>query len=482
MAAEDGEQGDERQPVRRAAFDAGPPGFEDGARMSRGPAESPSDPGPEPTGGDEGSEDQEDTNLDRSRAGRRGGGGGPTRSEQGEDDRSEGDEFKSNLLLHALGLEDSRVSAFGWVQGGLTGNPSHPRSGQNFGVSPNFRANKFALQQLYFVLERAIDPDKPGDYDYGFRVDNLFGTDWQQFHMVGLFDNAFNPNRFGYEPTQFYGEVHLPWLTPGGVDVKGGRFFSLGGYEDTLAPSRPLNSAGYLFGFAHPFTHFGVMSNWHVTDRLNLYNGVVNGWDRWIDQNYRWGYAGAASYDSADGKTNVSVSLNAGPNQFPSFFKAGYQFAPNGVPLPPFLAGRKNVLYGKNHAALVTGVLIHEFTDRLSFVTEADYGHETNIPGLGPGGTPADGTWYGGGAWLLYKLGDRTTGVFRLDALRDRNGSRTGYDDTFYETTLGLILKPKPWLWFRPEVRYDWADGKPPYNDGQSRRQLTFGFDVIFLF
>ena len=43
----------------------------------------------------------------------------------------------------------------------------------------------------------------------------------------------------GYDPVQLYGEVHLPWLTKGGVDVKGGRFYALTGYEDGRAPARP---------------------------------------------------------------------------------------------------------------------------------------------------------------------------------------------------------------------------------------------------
>lgn len=476
------------EPGRLAAL--APASVDDGGGV---PDETPVRPGPEerplPRGtpggrrdvGDR-ADDQQDTNLDRPRAQRRGEGGGPTRSMDEKDESEEGEEFKSDLLVRVLGLEDSPVTAFGWVQGGITGNPAHPRNDTNFGVNPNFAANDFNLQQLYFVVEKPLRRDKPGDYDYGFRLDNLFGTDWAQFHMVGLFDGAFTPNKFGYEPTQFYGEVHLPWLTPGGIDVKGGRFFSLGGYEDTLAPSRPLNSTSYLFSYAHPFTHFGMMSIWHVTDRINLYNGAVNGWDRWINAQYRWGYAGGLSMDSQDSRTNLTVTLNAGPNQFPRFFGADYKLAPNGVPQPPFLAGRRNLLYNKNHAFLLTSVLIHQWTDALTVVGEADYARESNIPGLGPGGTATNGEWYGAAGWLLYRFRESITGVVRADVFRDQNGTRTGYDNLFYEATLGLILKPRSWFWVRPEVRYDGTDGYPAYNDERSHHQITYGFDAIFLF
>ena len=51
-----------------------------------------------------------------------------------------------------------------------------------------------------------------------------------------------------------------------------------------------------------------------------------------------------------------------------------------------------------------------------------------------------------------------------------------------YEMTLGLIYKPRTWLWIRPEIRYDWTTGRPAYNDERSKSQLTLGFDAIFLF
>jgi hypothetical protein len=265
--------------------------------------------------------------------------------------------------------------------------------------------------------------------------------------------------------------------------VKGGRFYALPGYEDGPAPARPLLSTSYMFSYAHPFTHFGIMSTWHVTDQLNLYNGVVNGWDRWIDRSFKWGYAGAASYDSADDRTNLTVTFNWGPNQFPNFFPANFQLAPNGVTQPPFLAGRRNLGFQHNDTILFTEILVHEWTKKLTVIGESDQGFTNNVPGAGPGGTFANSAWFGLGGWLLYNFTDKLTGVARAEWFRDQNGVRTGFDDAFYETTLGLIYRPCSWFWVRPEVRFDWATGpdKPFIND-TSRNQFTFGFDAIFLF
>jgi hypothetical protein len=466
-----------------AGVEGGAPGFQDGVQLTPSPSPFSRRRGrPGRDGAGTSGDDQEDTNLDRSRAGRRGGGGGPTDEEEEEDEADDEENFKSDLLVRALGLEDSPYGAFGWLQASFTGNPAHPRSGENFGVNPNSRSNAFLFQQFYFVFEKRLDPARPKDYDWGFRTDNLFGTDWDQFHAVGLFDGAFRSNHFGYDPVQFYGEVHLPWITEGGIDVKGGRFYALAGYEDGRAPARPLNSGGYLFGFAHPFTHFGMMTTWHVTDRINLYNGAVNGWDRWINENYRWGYAGGVSWDSEDDRTNVTLTFNAGPNQFPRFFRQGYNLTLNGVTPPPFLAGRRNLAYSVNNAFLFTGVLIHEWTDKFTVIVENDEGVESNIPGLGPGGSTTNSQWYGLAGWFLYKFHEELTGVYRAEVFRDNHGVRTGFDNTFYEMTLGLIWKPRTWFWVRPEIRWDWTSGTPCYNDDTSKHQLTLGFDAIFLF
>jgi hypothetical protein len=237
-----------------------------------------------------------------------------------------------------------------------------------------------------------------------------------------------------------------------------------------------------MFGYAQPYTHFGFMTTWHVTDRFNLYNGAVNGWDRWINQNLRWGYAGGLVWDSPDERTNVSVSWNVGPNQFPFFFKLNYPNVPNGVPPPTYLSGRRNPTYNKDDAVLFSETVVYEATEDLTLVFESDQGYEPNVPSFGPGGTPANAAWFGAGGFLLYELTERWTAVVRGDVFRDVNGVRTGFNDTFNEITLGAIYKPRTWLWIRPEVRWDWAIGAPPYNDETSNRQFTYGFDAIFLF
>ena len=141
----------------------------------------------------------------------------------------------------------------------------------------------------------------------GFRVDTLFGNDWQFTKSYGMFDRAFTNNQFaGLDLPQIYGEIHLPILTPGGVDIKGGRFYSPAGFSAVPAISRPFVTVPYSMEFT-PFTFFGALGTLHLTDRINVYGGTINGFDRWIDRSYKWGFLGFASWKSRDEKTNVVV-------------------------------------------------------------------------------------------------------------------------------------------------------------------------------
>lgn len=387
------------------------------------------------------------------------------------------------LINQLLGLDDSPIRIFGWIQNSFTGNPSQPSDGMNFGVNPNRLANRWMGNQYYLVVEKKVEQNDT--VNFGFRVDNLFGNDWQFNHMHGLFDTSFQKNHFaGYDPAQMYLEAHLPVLTRKGLDIRGGRFYSIAGYEGVPAVSRPLLSVPYMFNYGQPFTFFGVLSTLYLGDNIKLFNGTVNGWDRWIDETYKWGYLGGLTWSSKSKKTGVAFTLVWGPNQFPRFLPANTEIVPTGATMPPFLAGRRNLGYGGNNRTLFTTVVTHRWTDRFTEIVETDEAFENNVPGLGPGGTQQNASWYGLCNWFLYQFGDSDTltGVWRAEVFRDNNGIRTGFADNFYETTLGLIYKPRDWLWIRPEARYDWAQQTHPYNGGHSGSQFTMAFDVIVLF
>ncbi len=467
------------QPVQRTAYQdpsAGP-------APATPVAPDPSTPTAEGPGYAPSAPSTSNTDLSLPAAEREQGGGGPTEATQSAEAAEEKEEEPEPLFLtKLLGIEESPVKIYGWIQNSFTGNTNGRGNGFNFGVNPNYKANEWMGNQYYLVIENPLE--QSDEVNFGFRVDNLFGNDWQFNHAHGLFDTSFDPNSFaGYDPAQIYAEVHLPVLTEGGIDVKGGRFYTTLGYEVVPAISRPLLSVPYMFNYGQPFTHFGMLSTFHVSKQINWYNGVVNGWDRWINENYKWNYLGGLSYTSEDGKFSLATNFIIGPNQFPRFLPIGQQIQPTGTPVaPPEFARRRNPGYAGSDRTTFTTVLTYKWTDKLTHVMETDQSFEQNVPFSGPNQTFQNAEWYSFGNWFLYSFNDKLTGVWRSEVFRDDDGVRTGFADNFYEQTLGLIYKPQSWLWIRPEARYDWAQFTKPYNDATRGSQFTIGFDVIVLF
>ncbi len=420
------------------------------------------------------------------------GGGEPTTATEAVEEAEEAEAPDTNILMRALGIEDSPIKFYGWIQNSYTGNTNgKPRNGENFSVFPNHRANEWLGNQYYLVVEKPLEQND--EVNFGFRVDNLFGHDWQFNYMQGFFNRAFRLNQFaGYDIAQFYAEAHLPILTEGGLDVKGGRFYTLAGYEVVPATGRPLLSVPYMFTFGQPFTHTGVLTTLHLTDRINLYNGAINGWDRWVNENYDWGYIGGFSATSESEKTTLTFITVWGPNQFPKQLPADQQIFPTGYVNIPSLAGLPNPGYSSNDRVLFTTVLSHQWSDKLTQVMETDQAWEQNIPGLGSpivdgvvaNGTPKSAQWYSFGNWFLYQFNDKLTGVWRSEIFQDAQGVRTGTlkGDNYSEFTLGMIYKPCPNLWLRPEARYDFAQFGTPFSDGTRDDQFTLAIDAILLY
>jgi len=424
------------------------------------------------------------------------GGGGPTTESLAAQNIEQAATPEPEQLKHLQDLlgfdfDNDPVKVFGWFQNSFTGNVNgRPKNGANFGVNPNDQANQWQLNQVYIVVENPIEQgDKT---NFGFRVDNVFGRDWIFDYNQGMFNDAFSLSlQSGYDLPQLYGEAHFPILTKGGLDVKGGKFYSIVGYEQVPAVSRPLLSVPYMFNYGQPFTHVGVGTTLHLTDRINLYNGSINGWDRWINKRYLWGYLGGFSWTSKSAKTTLATTTVWGPNQFPDFLPANQQLYPDGYVNIPTLAGLPNPGYARNTRTLFTTVGTHKWNDKLTQVVETDQGWELSIPGLASGGrngAPRTATWFSFGNWFLYEFDPKLTGVWRSEIFWDPQGARVQnlvngefVGDRYHEMTLGLIYKPNPNLWIRPEARYDWSQFHKVYNDGTRKSQLTLAFDIVLL-
>ncbi|HKI21660.1 MAG TPA: outer membrane beta-barrel protein [Isosphaeraceae bacterium] len=385
-------------------------------------------------------------------------------------------------LNRALQLDDSPVRVYGFIENSFNGNTNGlPRNRENFSIYPDHLSDQWMGNQYYLVLEDVLEQSDV--FNVGFRVDFLFGNDWLVTKAYGLFDNAFPINHFpGIDFPQLYAEAHLPILTPGGIDLRAGRFYSLTGFESPPAVARPLMSMAYSLPYT-PFTFFGAIGSVHLSDRLNFVAGTIDGYDRWPNKPYKWGLISALTWTSRDQKLNVVLGGADAYDQLPRFPPANATYVPDGIPPPPFLAGRLNPFYNHAGRGYVVGVLTYKWNDKLTEAVQTDHIFDQMTLGFSPTPyIPKGAAYHLFAHWFLYQFTERVTGIWRTEILWDPYGLATGNADTLHEMTLGLNIRPKPWLWVRPEARYDWAQFTHPYNDGTRNSQFTLGFDVIVLF
>src|SRR5262249_23875117 len=122
----------------------------------------------------------------------------------------------------------------------------------------------------------------------------------------------------GIDIPQAYIEAHLPVLGDRGMDVRVGKFYKLMGVEDVTATDTNFYSHSYEFNFAMPYTLTGAMATLHLTDNLDYYQGVAQGWDDFEDNNGTPSYFGSLVWTSCDKRSSAAVHYMTGPEQFNS--------------------------------------------------------------------------------------------------------------------------------------------------------------------
>jgi hypothetical protein len=366
------------------------------------------------------------------------------------------------LLMKYLGIpDDSPLRLYGWIQNSFTANANGtPRSGDNFALYPNHLANQWMGNQYYFIVERTADASKR--FDYGFRADALFGNDAQFTHALGLLDTLTQPDRFAdLDIPQAFGEFHLALPGSSDINVRFGRWYNFAGYETVTAIQRPLLSWAYTMPY-FPFTFSGVNVNYRVNENIEFWAGAVNGPDRWFDKRGVWNPLAGFRLSSSDNRSAWTTVLTTGPS--------------------PTQIGGIPGTRASNDKTYLSTMVSFPWSDRLSQAVEFDLIAARDFYSPTAGRTFPNADYFAFATWMIYQFNDKVSGVSRSEIFRDDQGAATGIADTYYESTLGLILKPHDWLWFRPEIRYDWAQFKTPFNDGTQSGRLTIAADVILLY
>jgi hypothetical protein len=376
-------------------------------------------------------------------------------------------------LLWPRWQEARRASVYGWVDCGIGGNTQG--SDFNGTVGLQDRNLQAMMNQLYLVGERRLDLETD-DWDWGGRVDLLYGTDAWQTNARGLdaylfnqFDNFGIPRwdssrYYSLAMPQLYGEVGR-----GDLSVLLGHFYTPLGYEVVPAVGNFFYTHSYAFMFGTPNTHTGVLANWEPEEGFRVTSGVTNGWDNFTDgmpafanpdypgASNNIAYLGELVLTSADGSQLLSLAASTGNEYTP-------------VIDPTVAPG--TILVGNR--SMVTAYWQSELADRLTSVTEAWSAWQFNAAtGYENAGQQAGlAQWYGICQYFYRGLTDHLSAGTRLEWFRDNNGFRAAYpareasDGTadvasgfvgnFWAVSLGLNWTPTANWVIRPELRYDW--------------------------
>jgi hypothetical protein len=368
------------------------------------------------------------------------------------------------------GLKEAKVKVFGWLSPGFNVSSSkHSNVPLGYDIVPN----RLQLQQFVLRLARNPDTVQRCCIDWGFHFSNLFGIDYRNAIAQGIFSDQLIKHNllYGYIPLELYGEVYFPSVAQGMV-VTFGYFSSPADIESTLSTDNFL------------FTH-SIMVDYDIS----MLTGIT--WT--IKLNNYWSFL---------------VGTHAGGDTAPWA---------KGSHIPSFLAMARWVSCDNNDS-LWGGIdcynggkfrgdqdnlqefslaWTHRFTKKFFIATQVYYIYQIDSPvggtcifgpiKYGAGGgcgpiIPGYSSEIGAVNFIELKTSDKDFISFRSDYLGDFDGARTGFATSFLSFTFGLTHVFNELIQLRPEIRYDTALSKRPYDNGTKKSQGTFNIDLILRF
>ncbi|MDT8424719.1 MAG: porin [Methyloprofundus sp.] len=341
-------------------------------------------------------------------------------------------------------LKDAGIEVGMWASAGVTGNSN---GNTNAPVLFNDRVNEFMFNELNFYIERSVNTE--GDsWDVGGRMDFMYGTD-ARFTQASGWDNKWNKhNKGGYYDIampQLYVEVFAP--IGNGITAKLGHFYTSIGNEVVTAPDNFFYSHAYTMLYAEPFTHTGATFSYNIDNNFSVNAGAVIGWDNMTENAGAWSFLGGGSWTSDDQASSVTVQLISGEADDTE----------------------------KSNRTMYSLVATHDFTDKLHYLFQHDFGTQQDVNGNGV-------NWFGVNQYVTYDINDEVAIGVRAEWFNDVDSARvSNIGANYFAASIGVNYSPISWFKVRPEIRYDWAD-ENVFNGGVDHDQVAIAMDMIVTF
>lgn len=319
-------------------------------------------------------------------------------------------EERLHKLEDAIGLDIG-----GMIYSSYQYNFNEPENDANSlrSLDPEDNSFTFDLFQLHLHSNLPEGVSIAAKLDFGKTADRI-ASDW---NGDGALDTSEETNSF--ETQEAFIAYAPEWA--GGGSVKFGKFVTLLGAEVIEAPANPNFTRSFLFGYAIPFTHTGLLFTMPLAETVSLSAGVVNGWDNVVDNN--------------DDKTFLG-NLTITPTEIVTLYVNGVY--------------GNEATDGDGDARGVFDFVASVDLDPISLSGNFDYGSE------------GDGSWLGFAGIVgldLRSAAEMPFGVYlRGEVFDDQDGFRTGTEQQLYEITLTGKYFLTENLTFWVEFRHDGSD------------------------
>ena len=343
------------------------------------------------------------------------------------------------------------VKIFGYIDASYNYLDSNNQfTSETFDRSFDIQEDGLTLQQE--ALSLAYQPEK----GLGGLANVILGRDALITAAYG-YNPDIRSDHIGFDILQLFMQYATSSFT-----LIGGKYVTLASAEVVDTTSDTNFSRSLLYTFATPITHLGVRGTYAFNDKLKFIFGVNNGWD--------------SIRDTGRGKT-----LEFGVAYNPCAKIAILAQAYSGE--EPVIARTATGPTGRRN--LIDFVATYNPTDKLTLATNYDYGTQSNVIIDEDGGATSKVSWQGLAAYLNYKFNDTWRLSTRSEIFSDRNGYRTGVEQTIKELTFTVGFAPIKNLEFRGETRRDISNtySYVDRHSGNPRKiQQSYALEAVYKF
>ncbi|HET6323455.1 MAG TPA: outer membrane beta-barrel protein [Planctomycetaceae bacterium] len=376
-------------------------------------------------------------------------------------------------------LTSNKIDVYGWATGSYNWSTSQ-KSNQpdSYWVVPN----RAELDQVILRFERQADMVQTDHIDWGFRFTNMYGLDYRYLTAGGYFSQQLLlenlPN--GYDPTEIYGEMYIPWVAQGMV-IRVGRWIACPDIETQFAPDNYMGSHSLLFTY-DTYTQSGVMLTFCLSEQWMFQCAITAGTDMapWYPGATPTGFLGLR-WVSKDNRDSIYTCLNnINTAKFRTFEEYGE------------LVGHDNFNY-------IVSTWTHKFTQSGSIHTNTEayymWQFDAHVGGtsiaapaneLGGGGLgapiPGVAAAYGVLNYTEFQLSKKAYMSVRNEVWEDQKGERTGFANLYSSHAVGISYNINELWQVRPEVGYYRGYYQRSFDDGNAMGEWIVGMDTTLRF